>query len=148
MSCCFIRDIFWKLFQFSQEEIPEPPAAGKTLFRDAVIAAIIAMIGGAAWTVYSTKKESYDDATLNQVNTVRAHITHAMNATNSDARIYHLQQAEFHCRKALDEAGGGYLAKSNQSQSMDVTQIGCVTSVFFKTFFVFFEINILNDVVM
>ena len=86
------------------------------------------MLAGGAWTVYSTKKESYDDSTLNQVNTVRAHITHAMNATNSETRLYHLQEAELHCRKALAEAGGGYLAikQNDKSNSMDVSQIGYV----------------------
>ena len=92
-----------------EEQIPEPPESGRHLFRDGLMVGLIAMIAAWSWTLYKKRRDNYDENTLTQVYGVRAHIEHAMQSNNIESRMYHLSEAESHCRKALDDLGGGYL---------------------------------------
>ena len=71
---------------------------------------IAAMIIAWTWTLYKKQRDNYEDSTLTQVYSVRAHIEHALQSKDSDLRSYHLSEAEGHCRKALQDLGGGYLS--------------------------------------
>ena len=102
-----------------EENIPEPPESGRHLFRDGLIVGTIALIAAWSWTLYKKRRDNYDDSTLSQVYSVRAHIEHALQSTDPDSRMYHLSEAETHCRKALADLGGGYLAVDPSTESND-----------------------------
>lgn len=76
-----------------------------------------------SWTLYKKRRDNYDDKTLTDIYGVRAHIEHALKSNDIDLRMYHLSEAEMHCRKALDDLGGGYLttdiANNNEKISYD-----------------------------